>query len=111
MARWRRRYDDRDYDAADWSRDVADYGHDYADDWTDRFDDAEGSVRNAFSSLFGNRGGGGRRYYGGDPSYDRPPRAMRRGVRTEEILAEVGFHDILEKVEKLTKQVEELTKA
>jgi len=107
MARWRRRYDDRDYDAADWSRDVADYGHDYADDWTDRFDDAEGSVRNAFSSLFGNRGGR-QGYNRGEPYDDRPPRAVRRGVRTEDILEESGFYDVLQKVEELTKKVEEL---
>ncbi|MGH7966184.1 MAG: hypothetical protein ACRERD_30910 [Candidatus Binatia bacterium] len=109
MARWRRRYDD-DYDAADWYRDVADYSHDYADDWTDRADDFEGDVRNAFSSLFGNRGGGGgrRRHDGGDPYYDRPPRAMRRGVRTEDILQEAGFFEVLKKVEELTKKVEEL---
>lgn len=109
MARWRRRYDDDwDYDAADWYRDVADSYHDYADDWTDRADEFEGDVRNAFSSLFGNRGGR-RRYYGGDPSYDRPPRAMRRGVRTEDILQEAGFFEVLKKVEELTKKVEALT--
>ncbi|MGH7960808.1 MAG: hypothetical protein ACRERD_03140 [Candidatus Binatia bacterium] len=109
MAQWRRRYDDRDYDTADWYRDVADYSHDYTDDWTDRFDDAEGSVRNAFSGLFGNRGGR-RGYEGGDPYYDRPPRAMRRGVRTEDILQEAGFFEIVNKVEALTKKIEELTK-
>lgn len=105
MAQWRRRYD-RDYDAADWSRDVADSYHDYADDWTDRADDFEGDFRNAFSSLFGNRGG--RRRYNDGPDYDRPPRAMRRGVRSEEILQEAGFYDVLEKVEELTKKIEEL---
>jgi len=109
MAQWRRRYDDRDYDAADWSRDVADYGHDYVDDWNDRFDDAEGSVRNAFSGLFGNRGGR-RGYYNAAPDYDRPPRALRRGVRTEDILQEAGFFEIVNKVEELTKKIEELTK-
>lgn len=101
MARWRRRHDD-DYDAADWYRDVADYGHDYADDWTDRFDDAEGSTRNAFSSLFGNRGGRGRYIE------DRPPRAVQRGVRTEDILEEAGFFEVMKKVEELTKKIEEL---
>lgn len=104
MARWRRRYrNDWDYDAADWSRDVADYGHDYVDDWNDRFDDAEGSVRNAFSGLFGNRRGRGR-------YDDRPPRVMRRGVRTEDVLAEAGFFEIVDKVEELTKKIEKLTK-
>ncbi|MGH7961057.1 MAG: hypothetical protein ACRERD_04420, partial [Candidatus Binatia bacterium] len=67
MARWRRGYDDdqsygpgthddRGYGMADWSWDVYDYTHEYENDWLDRFDDAEGSTRNAFSSLFGNRG-------------------------------------------------------
>jgi hypothetical protein len=108
VARWRRRYyNDRDYDAADWSRDVADSSHDYLDDWTDRADDLEADIRNAFSSLFGNRGIR-RRSDGGDPYSGRPPRVMRRSLRTEDVLAEAGFYEVLEKVEELTKKVEEL---
>jgi hypothetical protein len=106
MTRWRRRYqNERDYDGADWSRDVADYGHDYVDDWNDRLDDAEGSLRNAFSGLLGNRNG--RR----SSEEERPPRVMRRGVRTEDILEESGFFAVVDKVEELTKKIEELTKA
>jgi len=86
-----------------WARDVYDYTHEYENDWLDRFDDAEGSTRNAFSGLFGNRRG--RR-----DMISRPPRALRRGVRTEEVLEEAGFFTLIDKVEELTKKIEELTK-
>lgn len=112
MSPWRRRYDE-DYDFADWTRDAIDIDHDYLDDWTDRWDDAEGHVRNAFSSLFGNRGSRRRpRDYRDDPYYygDRPPRSHRRGIRAEEILEYAGFYELLDRVEELTQKVENLTR-
>lgn len=97
-----------------WASDVYDYTHEYESDWLDRFDDSEGSTRNAFSSLFGNRGG--RRRH----SEDRPPRALRRGAPTEDILEESGFFEtvgspslkeLAARIESLTKTVEKLAKA
>lgn len=104
MARYRRQYND-DYNVSDYSRDVADIGQDYSDDWSDRFDDAEGSVRNAFSGLLGNRRT--RRGRG----YDMPPRAARRPVSAERILEQAGFYEIVDKIEELSKKVDELSKA
>lgn len=106
MGVFRSRNNGRNYEGCgpEWSRDVADYGHDYVDDWNERFDDAEGSTRNAFSSLFGNRGGRRRHIE------EQPPQALKRSARTEDILEEAGFSELVNKVEALTKKIEELTK-
>ena len=102
--------------------DILDSTHDYMDDWTDRFDDFEYDMRDAFDDVIDDRDYWydrpyPRRRYAGpyDGPYRRPRAEGRgngaRGEELKKVLDEAGLKELSEKVEKLSKTVDQLAKA
>lgn len=90
--------------------DLIDVTRDYADDWTDRFDDFEYDMRDAFDDVVDERD-----YYHDRP-YGRGYRrvegpARDRAAEMSDIFEKAGLNELAEKVEALAKKVDSLSKS
>lgn len=112
-----------------WLSDMLDVTHDYVDDWTDRLDDFEYDMRDAFDDVAEDRywyendypeRRPNRRYYGRPypdepypgnrrPIPERPPQRSRED-ELKEVFDKAGLSKLAERVENLTKLVEQLTR-